>query len=72
VLDRLLFVAGLTGADALDQARRIFAAAGTDLSHVVRALFFHAPGAELRDPGFPFTALAVEGGLTVDLWGHVP
>ena len=59
VLDGLLFVGGLT---ALEEA-------GIDLSHVVRALFF---GSNPGDPGFPFTALKVEGGPIVDLWGYVP
>ena len=69
MLDGLLFVAGL---GALEQANDIFRAAGTDLSHVVRALFFHAKGAPPADPGFPYSAFEVESGPTIDLWGYVP
>jgi enamine deaminase RidA (YjgF/YER057c/UK114 family) len=72
VLDGLLFVGGLTGSNVLDQAKRIFAAAGTDLSNVARALFFHSDLRELRDPGIPFTAVQADGGLVADLWGYVP
>jgi len=78
VFDGLLFVAGLTGTrmtEVLERARSIFAAAGTDLSNVVRALIFHSErGAypEIRDPGFPFSAFEVQAGLTVDLWGYAP
>jgi enamine deaminase RidA (YjgF/YER057c/UK114 family) len=75
VLDGLLFVAGLTATDmsgVLDQARRIFAAAGTDLSKVVRALLFHSDLGEIRDPGFPFSAYQGAGGLVADLWGCAP
>lgn len=70
ILDGLLFVRGLTGGNALLQARDIFAAAGTDLSHVVRALFFHSQGAAPADPGFPYSVFEVQAGWTVDLWGY--
>jgi enamine deaminase RidA (YjgF/YER057c/UK114 family) len=72
--DGLLFVAGLAGAQWLDQAKRIFAAAGTDLSNVVRALHFHSDLEELRDPGFAFTGVEVAPGspTIVDLWGYTP
>jgi enamine deaminase RidA (YjgF/YER057c/UK114 family) len=75
--DGLLFVAGLTGRhpdEVLEQARLIFAAAGTDLSNVVRALYFHSGNTELGDPGFPFSAVQVlpGSGVTVDLWACVP
>lgn len=69
MLDGLLFVAGLS---ALEQAKDIFRAAGADLSHVVRALFFHAKGAAPADPGFPYSAIEVESGFTIDLWGYAP
>ena len=72
VLDALLFVGGLTGACALAQAAEIFSAAGTDLTHVVRALFFHAQGSAPADPGFPYSALEVQAGAALDLWGTVP
>lgn len=72
VLDALLFVGALSGPGALAQAAEIFAAAGTDLTHVVRGLFFHAKGAAPADPGFPYSAFEVQAGWTVDLWGHVP
>lgn len=71
VLDGLAFAGGLAAPDM-----------GSILEHVesgfsvVRGLFFHsdrsAQFAELRDPGFPFTALQVEGGPVADLWGYVP
>ena len=75
--DGLLFVGGLTGrhpAEVLEQAKRIFAGAGTDLSNVVRALYFHSGNLELDDPGFPFSAVEVLPGsdLTIDLWTCVP
>ena len=75
--DGLLFVAGLTGRhpdEVLEQAKRIFAAAGTDLSNVVRALYFHSGNTELHDPGFPFSAVEVLPGsdLTIDLWACLP
>jgi enamine deaminase RidA (YjgF/YER057c/UK114 family) len=69
VLDRLLFVGGLT---RMDQAERVFAAAKTDLSNVVRALYFHADIEELSDPGFPFTAVQAADGPIFDLWGYAP
>jgi enamine deaminase RidA (YjgF/YER057c/UK114 family) len=64
MLDGLLFAAGV---DSLEAAKRIF-----DLSHVVRGLFFHAKGAAPADPGFPYSAIEVESGPVVDLWGYVP
>ena len=75
--DGLLFVAGLTGRhpdEVLEQATRIFAAAGTDLSSVVRALYFHSGNTELHDPGFPFSAVEVLPGsdVTIDLWANLP
>jgi enamine deaminase RidA (YjgF/YER057c/UK114 family) len=72
MLDGLLFVRGLSGAAALAEAAEIFAAAGTDLSHVVRALFFHSNAAAPADPGFPYSAFEVQAGWTVDLWGYAP
>jgi enamine deaminase RidA (YjgF/YER057c/UK114 family) len=73
VFDGLIFVAGLSGDDALDQAKRIFASAGTDLSNVVRAMYFHSDICELRDPGFAFSAVEVAGAsVIVDLWGYTP
>ncbi len=75
VLDGLLFVAGLEGArmdDILEQARGVFAAAGTDLSNVVRALVFHSQEAVSVGAALPFTAVQVPAGLTVDLWGYAP
>jgi enamine deaminase RidA (YjgF/YER057c/UK114 family) len=63
-LDGLLFVGGLS---TLAQAREIL-----DLSQVVRGLFFHAKGAAPADPGFPYSAIEVESGLTIDLWGYAP
>jgi hypothetical protein len=74
VFDGLLFIAGLVGAQWLDQAKRIFAAAGSDLSSVVRALYFHSDISELRDPGFAFTRVEVVPGasIIVDLWGYTP
>lgn len=72
MLDGLLFVRGLTGETALVQAKEIFTAAGTDLTHVLRALFFHAKGAAPADPGFPYSAFEVQAGSTVDLWGYAP
>jgi enamine deaminase RidA (YjgF/YER057c/UK114 family) len=72
ILDALLFVGALSGPGALAQAAGIFSAAGTDLTHVVRALFFHAKGAAPADPGFPYSAFEVEAGSTLDLWGYVP
>ena len=72
ILDALLFVGALSGSGALAQAAEIFSAAGTDLTHVVRGLFFHAKGAAPADPGFPYSALEVQAGSTLDLWGYVP
>jgi len=77
MLDGLVFVGGLSGADldeVVEKARPVFAEAGTGLSNVVRALVFH-PGrggvADARLP-FRFTAVEVQAGLTVDLWGYTP
>ena len=64
VLDGLLFAGGV---DSLEAAKHIL-----DLSHVVRGLFFHAKGAAPADPGFPYSAIEVESGFTIDLWGYVP
>ena len=72
MLDGLLFVRGLTSPSALAQAKDIFTAAGTDLSHVVRALFFHSNAAAPANPGFPYSAFEVQAGWTVDLWGYAP
>ena len=69
LLDGLLFVGGL---NALTQAAEIFAAAGTDLTRVVRALFFHAAGAAPAAAAFPYTAVEVQAGTTIDLWGYAP
>jgi hypothetical protein len=69
--DGLLFVAGLNG-DVHAKAKRIFAAAGTDLSNVVRALYFHSNHFEPRDPGFAYSAIEVDTDLIVDLWGYTP
>lgn len=80
--DGLLLVAGLTGArmaDILGKARRIFAAAGGDLEHVVRVLQFHSDMGDFPGAGLPFTAIKTGGKLfapgarlIVDLWGSVP
>jgi enamine deaminase RidA (YjgF/YER057c/UK114 family) len=77
MLDGLLFVGGVDGADldeVVHKARPVFAEAGSDVSNVVRALVFH-PGhgglAGARLP-FRFTAVEVRAGLTVDLWGYAP
>jgi enamine deaminase RidA (YjgF/YER057c/UK114 family) len=75
VLDGLLFVGGFTASSmgqVLEQAEKVFKAAGTDLSKVVRALFFQSDLRELRDPGFPFSAFEVDGGLVADIWGYAP
>jgi enamine deaminase RidA (YjgF/YER057c/UK114 family) len=69
LLDGLLFVGGV---DSLAQAAEIFAAAGTDLSRVVRALFFHAAGTAPARAAFPHTAMEVQAGTTIDLWGYAP
>ena len=67
LLDGLLFVGGLTGRNALEQAREII-----DPAHVVRALIFHSPENGPADPGFPHSAFEVAAGLTLDLWGYAP
>jgi enamine deaminase RidA (YjgF/YER057c/UK114 family) len=75
VLDGLLFVGGLTAmsmAEVLEQAENVFKAAGTDLSKVVRALFFQSDVREPRNPGVPFSAFEVDGGLVADIWGYAP
>jgi hypothetical protein len=64
MLDGLIFAGGLS---TLEEAREIF-----DLSRVVRGLFFHAEGAAPADPGFPCSAIEVESGFTIDLWGYAP
>jgi len=64
MLDGLLFAGGLK---SLDEAKQLI-----DLSHVVRGLFFHAKGAPPADPGFPYSAIEVESGPVIDLWGYVP
>ena len=69
MLDGLLFVRGL---NSLAEAAEIFAAAGTDLKRVVRALFFHAAGSAPAAAAFPHTAVEVQAGTTVDLWGYAP
>ena len=63
MLDGLLFVRGLSGETALAQAEEIFAAAGTDLSHVVRALFFHSKGGGARRSGLSVQRLRGAGGI---------
>lgn len=77
MLDGLLFVGGLGGADldeAVEKAKPLFAEAGTGLSNVVRALVFHPGRGGIADakPPFRFTAVQVQGGLNVDLWGYAP
>ena len=63
-------------ADILGKAKIIFAAAGTDLSQVVRALHFHADlggfrsayaawAREIGGGGLPFSAIAVSPDLFV-------
>jgi enamine deaminase RidA (YjgF/YER057c/UK114 family) len=74
-LDGLLFVPGLEGAamdEILERARRVFRAAGTDLSNVARALVFHSHGAAPPGAAMPLTAVQVQDGLTLDLWGYAP
>jgi len=77
MLDGLLFVGGLGGADldqVVEKATPVFAEAGAEISNVVRALVFHAGRrgiAEARLP-FRFTSVEVQAGLTVDLWGYAP
>jgi enamine deaminase RidA (YjgF/YER057c/UK114 family) len=75
MLDGLLFTAGFRGRDVeeiLQKAKPAFAAAGADLSNVVRALVFHSGGEDFSKLEFPFTAVEVQGGLTIDLWGYAP
>jgi enamine deaminase RidA (YjgF/YER057c/UK114 family) len=77
MLDGLLFVGGVGGADLEEAAAKVtplFAAAGTDLSNMVRALVFHPKGSAVAaaKPPFRFTAVEVQAGITVDLWGYVP
>ena len=77
MLDGLLFVGGLDGASleqVVEKAKPLFAEAGTELSNVVRALVFHAGGRGLAEARLPFrcTAVEVQAGLTVDLWGYAP
>jgi len=77
MLDGLLFVGGLDGADldqAVEKARPVFAEAGTELANVARALVFHAGHREIAAAKLPFrfTAVEVQAGLTVDLWGYAP
>jgi enamine deaminase RidA (YjgF/YER057c/UK114 family) len=64
MLDGLIFAGGLS---TLEEAGEIF-----DLSRVVRGLFFHAKGAAPADPGFPYSAIEVASGFTIDLWGYAP
>jgi enamine deaminase RidA (YjgF/YER057c/UK114 family) len=74
-------------ADILGKARKIFAAAGTDLNNVVRALHFHADLEDFhaaylewrQEHGVPFSAVEVApdlfvpgARLIVDLWGYTP
>jgi enamine deaminase RidA (YjgF/YER057c/UK114 family) len=75
VLDGLLFPAALGGSGMdhiMARARRVFEAAGTDLSSVIRALVFHSDSHGFAGSPFPFTAVQVHSELTVDLWGYVP
>jgi enamine deaminase RidA (YjgF/YER057c/UK114 family) len=83
VLDGLLFLGGLTGSnmgEVLERAGKILERAGSDLSNVVRALFFHSGAERLPDPGFPFSAFQVDaslgavldGGFVADIWGYAP
>lgn len=77
MLDGLLFVGGVDGADldeVVEKARPVFAEAGTDLANVVRALVFHSGRRETAAAKLPFrfTAIEVQAGLTVDLWGYAP
>lgn len=74
-------------ADILAKARKVFAAAGTDLANVVRALHFHSDLGDFhaayrewrQDHGVPFSAVEVApdlfvpgARLIVDLWGCTP
>ena len=77
MLDGLLFIGGVDGADldeVVQKARPVFADAGAELSNVVRALVFHTgrEGVAAAELPFRFTAVEVQAGLTVDLWGYVP
>ena len=77
MLDGLVFVGGLSGAnldEVIEKAKGVFAAAGTGLANVVRALVFHTGRDAMADARVPFrfTALEVQAGLTVDLWGYAP
>jgi len=77
MLDGLLFVGGLGGVDldeVMARAKPVFADAGAELSNVVRALVFHAAGRGIAEASLPFrfTAVEVQAGLTVDLWGYAP
>jgi enamine deaminase RidA (YjgF/YER057c/UK114 family) len=77
MLDGLLFVGGLDGASleqVVEKATPLFAEAGAELSNVVRALVFHAGHRGLAWARLPFrfTAVEVQAGLTVDLWGYAP
>ena len=69
MLDGLLFAGGVS---ALDEGMEVFAAAGGNLSHVVRALFFHARDAAPADPGFAYSSFEVQAGPVIDLWGYLP
>jgi enamine deaminase RidA (YjgF/YER057c/UK114 family) len=72
VLDGLVFTGGFHGNDLegiLQKASRLFAAAGAT---IVRAIIFHSGREDLSKVEFPFTAVEVQGGLTVDLWGYAP
>ncbi|HEY1288628.1 MAG TPA: RidA family protein [Burkholderiales bacterium] len=75
MLDGLVFAGGLSGVgldEVMEKARPVFVDAGTGLSNMVRALVFHSSGvADARLP-FRFTAVEVQAGLTVDLWGYAP
>ena len=73
-LDGLVFVAGLEGTrmeEILERGRRVLAAAGGDLSDAVRAIVF-ASEALSPPAAMPSTAVRVEAGLTLDLWGYAP
>jgi enamine deaminase RidA (YjgF/YER057c/UK114 family) len=68
-LDGLLFVAGLEGTrldEILERGRRVLA--GAD---VVRAIVFHSGPISLP-AAMPATAVRVQAGLTLDLWGYAP
>jgi enamine deaminase RidA (YjgF/YER057c/UK114 family) len=77
MLDGLLFAGGVSGADldeVVEKARLVFAEAGTGLSNVARALVFHPGRGDLAGARLPFrfSAVEVQAGLTVDLWGYAP